>query len=102
MCSSKVELHADLIKQTFRRFDADGAGFITIENLKVVIGDSLDGASTESVLKAVDTSGDGKIDYGEFVAYLRSGKVTDDHLEAVSKVIETKKQGGRVPAAPKR
>lgn len=88
MCASRVDLHSDLLHETFRRFDTDGSGQITISEMKEVIGDSLDGAAIDSVLKAVDTSGDGNIDYKEFVAYLKSDTVNDEHLESVSKVID--------------
>merc|ERR1711904_509229 len=44
--SSRIALHDDLLKSTFRRFDMDNSGYITREDLKQVLGVSvsLDGA----------------------------------------------------------
>ena len=38
MLSTRIQLHGDLLLKTFRRFDKDSSGYITVENLKEVLG----------------------------------------------------------------
>ena len=42
MMSSRIEIHEDLVRTAFKRFDADNSGFITVENLRQVLGESLE------------------------------------------------------------
>ena len=53
----------------FKKLDTNGDGVLTIEEIK--LGLSSAGQSykdLENVLKSIDTDGNGKIDYTEFIA----------------------------------
>lgn len=70
---SRIQLHDDLLGDAFRRFDKDNSGFISIENLREVLGDSFGDADVEKWLAEADTSHDGRIDYGEWIEYVGGG-----------------------------
>merc|ERR1719215_1934195 len=89
MVSSRIALHDDLLKNTFRRFDVDGTGEITIANLKEVLGEGMDGQTAEKMLAEADVSHDGKIDYAEFIDYLRGDAAHDKHSDAAAKLIDS-------------
>jgi calcium-dependent protein kinase len=67
----------------FRVFDRNGDGKISLDELKYVLqtGDVTDafgkGQDIEALLKEVDTSGDGSIDFQEFMAMMRKGNPGD-------------------------
>mmetsp|Transcript_890 Transcript_890/g.2052 ORF Transcript_890/g.2052 Transcript_890/m.2052 type:complete len:739 (+) Transcript_890:87-2303(+) len=66
----------------FRRFDADGDGHITREELAAVLKELEPTVWTDrtidSLLNAVDTNRDGRIDYEEFVEWCMGGDSTWD------------------------
>jgi len=72
MSSHRIDLHEDLLKATFEKFDKDNSGFISKENLIKVLGRSYDGESVEQMLAEADLDQDGKVSYTEFIAYLRT------------------------------
>lgn len=88
MCTSKIHMHDDLLKQTFHRFDTDNSGVITIENLKEVFGEGYDGEKIEAMLAEADFSQDGKISFQEFMAYMRMEDVPYEQLDVVTSVLD--------------
>mmetsp|Transcript_8640 Transcript_8640/g.19260 ORF Transcript_8640/g.19260 Transcript_8640/m.19260 type:complete len:541 (-) Transcript_8640:119-1741(-) len=90
MLSSRIEMHDDLLVGAFRRFDTNGSGYITVADLKLVLGESFDGATVEELLQEADISGDGKISPEEFVAYLKdtSGDAHSRRQVAAQKIID--------------
>eukprot|EP00920_Eleutheroschizon_duboscqi_P034930 GHVT01084072.1.p2 GENE.GHVT01084072.1~~GHVT01084072.1.p2 ORF type:complete len:236 (+),score=36.06 GHVT01084072.1:2036-2743(+) len=68
MLQTRIKLHEDLVRRSFQKFDVDKTGWISLENLKAVLGDNYRGDSIESVLKEADISGNGQIHYEEFLA----------------------------------
>lgn len=61
---SKQELQG-----AFKKFDADGNGFITTQELNHILtrmGRHLSQADAEAMIKSLDSSGDGKISFDEF------------------------------------
>lgn len=61
---SKQELQG-----AFKKFDADGNGFITTQELNHILtrmGRHLSQADVEAMIKSLDSSGDGKISFDEF------------------------------------
>ncbi|KAG5243110.1 calcium-dependent protein [Salix suchowensis] len=59
------------IKEMFKRMDTDNDGIISIEELKTGLrssGSQLAESEVQMLVEAVDASGKGKLDYGEFVA----------------------------------
>jgi calcium-dependent protein kinase len=87
MVSTRIAMHDDLLKETFKRFDVDNSGYITVENLKVVLGESFSGAEIEQLMKEGDLTKDGRISYDEFIHYLKEGG-DERHLEAAAKIVD--------------
>jgi calcium-dependent protein kinase len=85
MCSTRIALHDDLFKKTFNKFDADSSGFITLENLKVVLGESFSQQERASLMTELDENGDGQISYEEFLHYCRESG-NEIHSEAASRI----------------
>ncbi|CAF1178225.1 unnamed protein product [Rotaria sordida] len=62
---SKDELHA-----AFRQFDQDGSGYIQaseLENIMTKMGKRFNKTQIDAMVQSLDTSGDGKISFDEFV-----------------------------------
>lgn len=58
------------IRQAFKVFDKDGNGYITADELAIVmanLGERLTAGELKAMMNEADTNQDGKIDYGEFV-----------------------------------
>eukprot|EP00850_Spirogloea_muscicola_P022730 SM000309S11865 [mRNA] locus=s309:195:4180:+ [translate_table: standard] len=76
---NKVEKEEHLF-EAFKHFDADGSGYITVDELeKALLTEKI--ATEESVkdiIIEVDTDKDGRIDYSEFSAMMRSKMGGDD------------------------
>jgi len=91
MMSSRFQLHDNLLKATFRRFDADSSGYITADNLRTVLGEGVSDADVNLIVAQLDTSKDGLISYEEFIAYLKNSPEDDHHIEIASKVLDQQK-----------
>mmetsp|Transcript_36690 Transcript_36690/g.110746 ORF Transcript_36690/g.110746 Transcript_36690/m.110746 type:complete len:386 (+) Transcript_36690:2-1159(+) len=85
MVSSRIALHDDLIKETFRRFDAENAGYITQEALTQILGEDID---VKHVMAQIDQNHDNKISHAEFIAYLRNGNAHASHEDAANRLID--------------
>jgi Ca2+-binding EF-hand superfamily protein len=62
---SQDELHV-----AFRQFDQDGSGYIQaseLENIMHKMGRRFNKLQIDTMVKSLDTSGDGKISFNEFV-----------------------------------
>lgn len=69
----KAQKKKEEMLKAFERFDVNGDGYITAEELRQVMreaGDSLDDEQVDSMITLADTDGDGKVNYEEFVATL--------------------------------
>jgi calcium-dependent protein kinase len=88
MVSTRIALHDDLLKSAFKKFDVDNSGYITVENLRQVLGDNFDGEEVEKLMQEADLLQDGRVSYPEFVSYLR-GDPLQDHGDAAAKIIDT-------------
>lgn len=65
----------ELLKKAFEHFDADGSGYITMDELEAALKE-LGMDDIKDILEKVDTDGDGKIDYDEFVNMMVSNNET--------------------------
>jgi len=70
MVSTKIDLNEDLMCAAFRKFDADGSGCITVDNLRQILGDTFEGEHVEDLLRDAQHTERDRITYSEFVAYL--------------------------------
>merc|ERR1712217_676905 len=87
MVSTRIRVHDNLIREAFRRFDADGSGFIDRNDLKHLVGDSFEGASLETLIKAADTDSDGKVSYDEWISYVMHTR-EEEHHDAAAQIID--------------
>jgi calcium-dependent protein kinase len=69
---------SELIVQTFRKFDANGDGLISKDELttifKTLSGSKFDAKDVDSLMAAADLNKDGKIQYKEFVNWVMADK----------------------------
>lgn len=90
MVSTRIAMHDDLLIKTFKRFDVDNNGDITIADLRKVLGESFDGAEVDQLMQEADLSHDGKISLDEFIYYLKEGAASnDDHQRAAHMIIDS-------------
>mmetsp|Transcript_61817 Transcript_61817/g.147483 ORF Transcript_61817/g.147483 Transcript_61817/m.147483 type:complete len:568 (-) Transcript_61817:147-1850(-) len=89
MVSSRIQLHDDLLKATFRRFDTHNTGYITVADLKEVLGESFEGEDITSMLKEAHIDHDGKISLSDFMWYLKHPEADAGHHEVAHKVIDS-------------
>jgi len=82
-------MHDDLLKTTFQRFDVDNSGYITLENLRCVLGESFNSTEVEKLIQEADSSKDGRISYEEFITFLKEGDGGDALDEVAGKIIDT-------------
>ncbi|CEM05156.1 unnamed protein product [Vitrella brassicaformis CCMP3155] len=66
MLYTRVKLHEGAVKRLFRKFDLDGSGTISAEELKHVLGEGFKG-DIEALISSFDKDGNGTIDYNEFL-----------------------------------
>lgn len=88
MMTTRLNIHSDLLKKTFRRFDVDNSGAINPTDLKAVLGDTFEGTTVEALLAEADTNHDGKIDYEEFCNYVMNADAADIHKDAAGAVLD--------------
>jgi len=65
----RIQVHEDVLRRTFERFDKTRAGKISVDDLRTVLGSHFEGSDAESLIREADTNSDGMIDYDEFLAY---------------------------------
>lgn len=97
MVASRVHLHDDLLKATFRRFDTDMNGFIEIKDLREVLGDAFEGAEVADLIKEADVNGDGKISYAEFIEFAKDDASQDTKLHDVGHKLIDKEIAKQAP-----
>jgi len=88
MVSTRIAMHDGLLKATFEKFDVDATGFISLDNLKEVLGDSFDGEEVNRLVAEADRDKDGQISYNEFITFLKDGGGSEQHNEAAGKIID--------------
>eukprot|EP00927_Polykrikos_kofoidii_P039220 TRINITY_DN3364_c0_g2_i1.p1 TRINITY_DN3364_c0_g2~~TRINITY_DN3364_c0_g2_i1.p1 ORF type:complete len:537 (+),score=73.17 TRINITY_DN3364_c0_g2_i1:132-1742(+) len=80
MVSTRIDLHDELLRSAFNKFDVDGSGYITLDDLKEVLGENFEGEEMDKLLAEADVLEDGRISYAEFVAYLRQTPLETDKV----------------------
>merc|ERR1719446_1874417 len=50
MVSKRISLHDDLLRSTFTKFDTDNSGYITVENLRDLFGNTFEGETVEKLM----------------------------------------------------
>lgn len=54
------------------RLDVDDSGYISVENLKEILGDDFSPEKADEMIREADRKGDGRVDYQEFLALFRN------------------------------
>lgn len=75
---ARVQVHEDLLRKTFSRFDKHDTGTITAEDLRSVLGEHFDGAEMQELIREADTSGQGKVNYDAFLDYFYTSDPADE------------------------
>eukprot|EP00403_Amphidinium_massartii_P015291 CAMPEP_0178428868 /NCGR_PEP_ID=MMETSP0689_2-20121128/30506_1 /TAXON_ID=160604 /ORGANISM="Amphidinium massartii, Strain CS-259" /LENGTH=539 /DNA_ID=CAMNT_0020050667 /DNA_START=67 /DNA_END=1686 /DNA_ORIENTATION=- len=74
MVSTRIEVTDELLREAFRKFDTDDTGFITVDDLRVVLGDKFNGERVEQLHKEVsgicDVHEDDADSWRGFVAFM--------------------------------
>jgi len=99
MVSTRISIHDDLLKATFNKFDVDGSGYITPDNLREVLGETYEGDDVEKLMEEADFLHDGRISYPEFVSYLRGDPMQEVTAQIIDKQLEKtgRREGGIAP-----
>jgi len=75
----KMKSDEKYLKRTFEQFDKNKDGYISYEELRIVLignGTNLDNeAEISEIIKLADKNGDGKIDYNELISLMQDGKL---------------------------
>jgi len=87
MVSSRIKMHDDLLKATFKRFDTDNSGYIDKEDLRKVLGDAFEGEDIEHLMEEAHAH-DGKISLEDFMAFLKHPDTKDHHADAATRIID--------------
>lgn len=72
MVNTQIVMHDDLLRVAFQKFDTDRSGYITVDNLKQVLGKTFEGESVKKLVNEADQLKDNRVSYAEFVSHLRS------------------------------
>jgi len=76
MVSTKIELHDEILMSTFKKFDIDRTGYITVRNLRTVLGDKYHGVKVKTLLNELELANSNRISYPEFEDFLRQKPLT--------------------------
>jgi calcium-dependent protein kinase len=64
--ANRIKMHDNLIRHVFDQLDANSDGKISLDDLRTVLGETVEGEDVNVLLMEADSDGDGFIDYGEF------------------------------------
>lgn len=91
MVNTQIAMHDELLRLAFNKFDTDRSGYITVDNMKQVLGKTFEGESVKKLVKEADQLKDNRISYAEFVSHLR-GQPLEKHTEAATKMIDAQRK----------
>lgn len=80
-----AQVHGDVLRKTFASFDRNSDGSISCDELKCVLGDTFSDQDIEDLLEEADTSGDGKLDFDEFLAYFEKNESRVERTNALQR-----------------
>ena len=66
----KKDLNKTNLELAFKKFDVDGDGHITGEEIKALLGDQIEESKWEKIIREVDKNGDGEIELKEFTTMM--------------------------------
>lgn len=86
------------LAEAFDRLDSDDSGYITVENLREILGDDFPKSEVEEILK--ECAKDGNVSYMDFLGQWQTQKETkrQDHMAGISNL--RFKDGHFIPQDP--
>lgn len=78
--TTTMRIREDHIEAAFKRFDKNRSGFIEIENLREVLGDTCTQDEIGELMRRADCNGDGSVSYSDFVSFVRQHLIFDVQL----------------------
>ncbi|CAM9324071.1 unnamed protein product [Laminaria digitata] len=75
-------MEEDRLRLAFERLDTDESGFITVANLKEIVGPSYDDEAIRKTLEEADAGKDGRVGWDEFLVLMRDRSGVDTIVEA--------------------
>jgi hypothetical protein len=81
MLPTRMTLNDNLLDTTFRHFDTDLSGYITVDNLRDAFGSTFEGEAVERLIGEADPSGSGHISYPDFAAYVRGTPINSQTVQ---------------------
>eukprot|EP00752_Nemacystus_decipiens_P009304 g8315.t1 len=82
-------IEEEKLKDAFERLDVDSTGFISRDNLKVVLGNTYDNSLIDKMLKEGDSSLSGSIEWEDFLTMMRPVVVEEYRKEAEAMLRDT-------------
>lgn len=82
---SQIAESKKTLESTFQKFDADGNGFVTLDEASEVLKAppfKFPGEIVKELLKTFDKDGNGKLDYHEFAGFYAEAKASNDEISA--------------------
>lgn len=79
-----VQAHNDVLLKTFRRFDKDDKGFITVDDLRAILGDTFEGADVQELVREADPDNSGELWYEEILTFLQEPEDDAEYFDAGS------------------
>ena len=72
------------LAEAFDRLDSDDSGYITVENLREILGDEFPQEEIDAIIRESDITKDGRISYFEFLAQWQDQNETKRHDDFVA------------------
>jgi len=94
MLTTRINLHDDLLRRAFNKFDTDQSGYITPDNLREVLGEIAKGSQVTDLLAEADYLKDGRISYEEFVRFLKEHQ-DEAPVDLVDDAIRRRQRDGK-------
>jgi len=88
MVFTRIGVHDEMVRSAFRRFDVSNTGYITENDLRVMLGD--DALDLKEVMRVVNTAHDGRISIDEFVEYVKHPLKNETSKARVKITVERK------------
>eukprot|EP00388_Colpodella_angusta_P007921 GDKJ01022004.1.p1 GENE.GDKJ01022004.1~~GDKJ01022004.1.p1 ORF type:complete len:613 (-),score=160.07 GDKJ01022004.1:1791-3629(-) len=83
---TRVRLHEDVLRKVFDRIDTTGSGFISVDDMRAIVGDYFEGEPVEELIRQVDRNGTGIINFEQFLSAVQGGggSIADHGMDARS------------------
>jgi len=97
-------LQDDMLLALFERFDSDSSGFISIENLKDILGETYSNQDISAIIKEADFKKNGRVDFDEFTQLMKplNEQKIDEEMIKIKTIRENLETGTPLPVSPEK